>query len=132
MDTETQAYLEQYMPDIDRRNEAIYKLAKSIARAPLVDEESINQIVKIGYKVPVGLNQFSRKVKPIRDSLTPDETLILKMIGEGFSDVAIARKLQISYNTIRLRMKALYLITGAKNKFELHDLGKELCQNTQK
>lgn len=50
--------------------------------------------------------------------LTPRETEILTLIGQGMSNKAIARQLGISVHTVKFHLEALFARLGATNRAE--------------
>jgi DNA-binding CsgD family transcriptional regulator len=50
--------------------------------------------------------------------LTPRETEILTLIGQGMSNKAVARHLGISVHTVKFHLEALFARLGATNRAE--------------
>ncbi len=50
--------------------------------------------------------------------LTPRETEVLTLIGQGMSNKAIARRLGISVHTVKFHLEALFARLGATNRAE--------------
>jgi DNA-binding NarL/FixJ family response regulator len=50
--------------------------------------------------------------------LTPRETEILTLIGQGLSNKAVARRLGISVHTVKFHLEALFESLGATNRAE--------------
>jgi two-component system, NarL family, nitrate/nitrite response regulator NarL len=55
---------------------------------------------------------------PEESPLTPRETEILTLIGQGMSNKAVARHLGISVHTVKFHLEALFARLGATNRAE--------------
>jgi DNA-binding NarL/FixJ family response regulator len=55
---------------------------------------------------------------PDESPLTPRETEILTLIGQGMSNKAVARHLGISVHTVKFHLEALFARLGATNRAE--------------
>lgn len=57
------------------------------------------------------------------ENITKRQRDVLRLIAEGLSNKEIARKLNISPNTINTHVLTLFHITGVKNRTQLAILG---------
>jgi two-component system nitrate/nitrite response regulator NarL len=69
-------------------------------------------------RVPWPGNSTGFAPAPEDSPLTPRETEILTLIGQGMSNKAVARHLGISVHTVKFHLEALFARLGATNRAE--------------
>ena len=61
---------------------------------------------------------FHPRETPSRGALTPREVEVLALVGEGLSNKAIARRLEISAHTVKYHLEAIFAKLGVRSRAE--------------
>ena len=61
---------------------------------------------------------FAAREMPARTALTPREVEVLALVGEGLSNKAIARRLEISAHTVKYHLEAIFAKLGVRSRAE--------------
>lgn len=61
---------------------------------------------------------FAPREAPPRGMLTPREVEVLALVGEGMSNKAIARRLDISAHTVKYHLEAIFAKLGVRSRAE--------------
>ncbi len=61
---------------------------------------------------------FAAREAPVRNALTPREVEVLAAVGEGLSNKAIARRLDISAHTVKYHLEAIFAKLGVRSRAE--------------
>jgi len=61
---------------------------------------------------------FSPREAPARGTLTPREVEVLALVGEGLSNKAIARRLEISAHTVKYHLEAVFAKLAVRSRAE--------------
>ncbi len=74
--------------------------------------------VRVGLRVSLGERVGFGPVEALRPLLTPREMEILRCLGDGMSNKAVARALHISAHTVKFHLEAVFAKLGAASRAE--------------
>ncbi len=74
--------------------------------------------VRVGLRVSLGERHGFGPAEPVRPLLTPREMEILRCLGDGMSNKAVARALGISAHTVKFHLEAVFAKLGAASRAE--------------